>query len=156
MFGQPQTTVFRQGLNQQRSSCRMWPVCFNVGCFYIVALTVFFSFLRRGTLSLRFPSFTVKHFSLVGWEYRSISNCKFHDCVKMCKSERACISVNFEETSQVGNGCCSLNGCGVEDREQKGKSLVFTPNCVYHQLRPTESAIIKVSSFGFLLILSHL
>ena len=60
--------------------------------------------------------------------------------------------MNFDDSSGKGIGCCALNGCGVEDEEDKGSSLVFTPGCLYRQVRPTEAAIVKVSDVVFNLL----
>ena len=56
--------------------------------------------------------------------------------------------MNFDDSSGRGIGFCALNGCGVEDEEDKGSSLVFTSGCLYHQLRPTEAALVKVSDIN--------
>ena len=88
-------------------------------------------------------SFTVDNYVLVDHQYKTISNIKFSKCVKACKSERSCISVNFEGCLS-SEGCCVLNGCGVEDEKDKGESFVFSPGCLFHQVRSTEAAIRKV------------
>ena len=86
----------------------------------------------------------VENYSLVGHQLKTLTNVRFDKCVKACKMERACISVNYGGSSGK-TGCCTLKDCGVEDEEDKEKSLVFTPGCLYQQIRPTEAAIIKVS-----------
>ena len=94
--------------------------------------------------TMKYKQFVVENFALSGHEYKTISNTDFRTCIKACEMERACISVNYGGSSE-GLGCCTLNDCGVEDEENKGRSLVFTPGCWYHQVRPTEAAIKKVS-----------
>ena len=103
-------------------------------------------FLSLGTLifSTEYKPFTVRNFAFIGWQYKTVAKCTFQKCMQACKTERACISVNFDDSSGNGIGCCALNGCGVEDEEHKGRSLVFTPGCLYHQLRPTQAALVKV------------
>ena len=96
--------------------------------------------------------FIVENQVLVDLQYKTISNFKFSKCIKACKSEHSCISVNFEG-SLSSKGCCVLNGCGVEDEEDKGKSLVFSPGCLFHQVRSTEAAIRKVWTFMLCLCL---
>ena len=102
--------------------------------------------------ALAYKLFTVENHILVDHQYKTISNFKFSKCVKACKSERRCISVNFEG-SLLSKGCCVLNGCGVENEEDKGKSLVFSPGCLFHQVRSTEAAIRKVWTFMLCLCL---
>ena len=102
--------------------------------------------------ALAYKLFTVENHILVDHQYKTISNFKFSKCVKACKSERSCISVNFEG-SLLSKGCCVLNGCGVENEEDKGKSLVFSPGCLFHQVRSTEAAIRKVWTFMLCLCL---
>ena len=90
-----------------------------------------------------YNKFDVENYALVGHQLKGLTNVRLDKCVKACEMERACISVNFGGSPE-GIGCCTLNDCGVEDEENKGKSLVFTPGCWYHQIRPTEAAINKV------------
>ena len=94
--------------------------------------------------ALAYKTFTAENFALVGHQYKKISNIQFSKCVKACKSERSCISVNFEAGFLESKGCCAFNGCGVEDETDKEKSLTFSPGCKYHQVRRTEAALKKV------------
>ena len=90
-----------------------------------------------------YEQFSVENYALVDHEHKQLRNAKFKNCVKACEKERACISVNFGGSLE-GVGCCTLNDCGVEGEENKGKFLIFTPGCFYHQVRPSEAAISKV------------
>ena len=103
--------------------------------FAILYNLLFGEFLPNTTA---YNKFYAKNYALVGHQLKRMTSARFRKCVKACKMERACISVNF------GGGCCTLNNCGMEDEEDKGKPLVFTPGCWYQQIRPTEAAISKV------------
>ena len=116
--------------------------------FKFVYSCLAFLALDTGISSSEYKPFTVWNFSFIGWQYRKISNRSLQKCVQACKSERACISVNFVDSSGRGIGFCALNGCGVEDEEDKGSSLVFTSGCLYHQLRSTEAALVKASDIN--------
>ena len=109
-------------------------------------MSFFLEFLSNTTA---YNKFDVENYALVEHQLRRLKNVRFDKCVKACEMERACISVNFGG-SPKGIGCCTLNDCGVEDEEDKGKSLVFTPGCWYYQIRPTEAAINKV---GLILVM---
>ena len=90
-----------------------------------------------------YKQFSIENYAFVDHELKTLNRVSFMSCVKACEMERVCISVNFGESlDEVG--CCTLNDCGVEDEANKGKSLIFTPGCLYHQVRPTEAAINKV------------
>ena len=114
--------------------------CFNV----VVSFSFTLIAVRNRCCSTEYKPFTVRDFAFTGWQYKALVKCSFQKCVQACKSEQACISVNFDKSCGNGIGFCALNDCGVEDEEDKGRSLVFTPGCLYHQLRPTEAALVKV------------
>ena len=105
---------------------------------YLVVICILFLY-ECFINTVAYEQFDVENYSLIGHQLKTLTNVGFDKCVKACKMERACISVNYEDT-----GCCALNDCGVEDEEDKAKSLVFTPGCSYQQIRPTDAAINKV------------
>ena len=109
----------------------------TVACF-------FFLCLMRSQTCAHVQSFSVENYVLDSHtEYKQVTGVSFAKCKRLCKSEKACISVNFEG-SLDSEGCCTFNGCGVEDEEKIHESLVFSPGCTYHQLRPTDAAIAEV------------
>ena len=105
---------------------------------YLVVIYILFLY-ECFIITVAYKQFDVEKYSLVRHQLQTLTNVGFDKCVKACKMERACVSVNYGDT-----GCCTLNDCGVEDEEDKVKSLVFTPVCSYQQIRPTEAAISKV------------
>ena len=117
----------------------------NSSVIYILPFATIIVFLHANAfgISLVYESFSAENYALVGYRYKTISNIAFSRCAKACKSERSCISVNFGSSREL-KGCCVLNSCGVEDENDKGKSLVFTPGCLYHQVRSTEAAVVQV------------
>ena len=88
-------------------------------------------------------SFSVENFALPDHKYKIITSISFSKCRNFCKSERACVSVNFQGSTEL-KGCCALNSRGVEEEEKIHKSLVFTPGCTFQQLRDTGAAIAEV------------
>ena len=105
--------------------------------------------------SSEYQSKYIQNYAMVGHSYKHFKVLSLAKCTKICKSERACISVNFEG-SLDSEGCCTFNGCGVEDGEKIHESLLFSPGCTYHQLRPTEAAIAEVRIFSpFSILISN-
>ena len=58
-------------------------------------------------------SFSVENFALPDHKYKIITSISFSKCRNFCKSERACVSVNFQGSTEL-KGCCALNSRGVE------------------------------------------
>ena len=107
--------------------------------------------------SSEYQSKSILNYATVGHSYKHFKVLSLAKCTKFRKSERACIIVDFEGNLD-SEGCCTFNGCGVEDGEKIHESLVFSPGCTYHQLRPTEAAVAEVGIvFAFtILILNDL
>ena len=107
--------------------------------------------------SSEYQSKSILNYAMFGHSYKHFKVLSLAKCTKFCKSERACISVNFEGNVD-SESSCTFNGCGVEDGEKIHESLVFSPGCTYHQLRPTEAAVAEVGIvFAFtILILNDL
>ena len=63
-------------------------------------------------------------YALVRHQLKTLTNVRFDKYVTACKMEWACISVNYGGSSGK-TGCCTLDDSGVEDEEDKAKSLIL-------------------------------
>ena len=59
-------------------------------------------------------------------------------CIHECHMNENCFSNNFEPSTN-GKGLCELNKCGVEDNREREKSLIYTREVLFQQIRPSQA-----------------
>ena len=90
-------------------------------------------------------SFMIENYVLQDSTYIRIEAFSLSTCIEACSKDTRCVSINF-----APRGCCELNDRGVSDKSQCGGSLVFSPGCVYRQLKSSYNTTEKVNYQYFL------
>ena len=74
---------------------------------------------------------------LVGHSFKEFYPSDWFSCVQSCYDEPECISYNYQRS---GNyiGLCDLNDSGVEELCDRDKSLIYSSDFVFQQIREIE------------------
>lgn len=106
----------------------------------------FFILLQVPKTVLSFSSFTFKDYTLPSYPYHGITTRDWMACVLACVHEGKCLSYNFEYDKE--NGQCDLFNCGLDERFELAKQLVFSRGLVFQQVKEAKVFIFYFVSFA--------
>lgn len=93
----------------------------------------FLTFLLAPKLAVAFSSFTFKDYTLPSYPYHGLRTQDWMACITGCTQEANCLSYSFEYAKEDGR--CEFHNCGLDERFELEKQLVYSHGFVFQQVK---------------------
>ena len=97
-----------------------------------------------------FQQLTKNNHFLVGSTFKTVATDEWLSCLQICHEEPTCISYNYKKpTGESDRGLCQLNYLGLEDLCDLDKSLIYSRDFVFQQIRDGQGSDVSISAIYF-------